>query len=144
MIELTFDKDLIGPWVFRRVAKVWGPEGREAVGLVGEDGIPVAGIVFEDYTGQGGSVSLHISIDNPNIPIRNLLVTAASYCFDQMGVNKVVGLIPSNNVDALRFDMRLGFKPEAVLKDIYPDGDLVILTMYKHECRFYRPVKSAA
>jgi hypothetical protein len=143
VIEISFDKDLIGPWVFGRIQKTWGPQGREAIGLV-QDDVVLAGIVFEDCTGPGGSVSLHVAISHPMVPIRKLLVVAAKYGYDQLGVDKLIGQVPSFNVEALTFDMRLGFQPEAVIKDVFPDGDMVILSMTREQCSFYKPQQSAA
>ena len=133
IVELSVDKDLIGPWVFRRIQKVWSPAGREVVGLV-RDGEPLAGIVFEDNTGV--CMTCHIAIAHEHVPLRKLLVAAADYAYNQSGVHKLIGMVRSTNLPALKFDIRIGFKPEAILKDVYPDGDLVVLSMTRDDCKF--------
>jgi len=140
MIGLSSDKDLIGPWVFHRIQKTWGPEGREVIGLVKDDEV-LAGVVFEDYT--GAAMAVHIAVSHENVPLRKFLIAVADYAFNQMAVDKLIGLVPSTNTPALGFDLRLGFKPEAVIKGVYPDGDLVILSLTKEDCRFL-PRKRAA
>lgn len=143
MIEISFDKDLIGPWICSRINKTWGPDGREAIGLVRE-GEVLGAVLFEDYTGPGGSISVHVAIDNPRIPIRKLLSTSAGYAFNQLKVEKLIGLVPSYNTAALKFDMRIGFKPEAVIKNAFPNGDMVVLTMTREDCGFVPRRKEAA
>lgn len=135
MTELSNDVALIGPWVFEKIGKPWHPFGREALGLV-RDGVPLAGVVFEDYTGS--AVSLHVVIEDKHVPVRQLFIAVAEYAFNQLGVKKVLGLVPSTNLAALSLDIRLGFEPEAVIKDVYPDADLVVLSLPRDKCRWLR------
>lgn len=134
---LSGDTELIGAWVFEQIGKPWHPWGRHAIGLVSDTNDVLAGVVFEDYT--GACVSLHIAIAHPNVPLRKLITATAEYAFNQLGVKKVIGLVPSDNKAALALDLRLGFSPEAILKGIYPTADLVVLSMTREECRFLRP-----
>lgn len=140
-IELSVDKNLIGPWVFERIQKVWSPAGREVVGLVRGQEV-LGGVVFEDYTTV--CMTCHIALANEHVPIRRLLTGAAHYAYNQMGVNKLVGMVRSSNLPALKFDLRIGFRPEAVLKDVFPDGDLVVLSMTRDECKFLPRERKAA
>lgn len=138
MSELSADTALIGPWVFAQINKPWHPVGKEALGLV-RDGEVLAGVVFEDYTGV--AVSVHIAIGDKHAPVRQLFIAACEYAYNQLGVNKVVGLVSTANLAALSLDLRIGFTPEAIIKGIYPDGDLVILSMSKEDCRWLRRPK---
>jgi hypothetical protein len=36
----------------------------------------------------------------------------------------------------MRFNYKLGFIEEARIKDAFPDGDMVLLTLTKDKCRF--------
>jgi RimJ/RimL family protein N-acetyltransferase len=132
-ITLSFDKDLVGSWVFNQVGKCWGPEGREAIGLV-RDGEVLAGVVFEDYTGV--AIQAHIAISSPRVPFRKLLSAAAGYAFNQLRVEKILGMVPSSNKAALKMDLRIGFRPEAVIKGVFKDADLVIMSMAREDCSF--------
>ena len=132
-VSISFDKDLIGPWVFHRVGKPWGPEGREVVGLV-KDGEVLGGVVFEDYTGV--CIQAHIALASPRVPFRKLLACAAGYAFNQLGVNKIIGVVKSSNLAALKMDLRIGFKPEAIIKDVFEDADMVIMSMVRGDCSF--------
>ena len=142
-MDISFDTDLVGPFVFNNVFKKWGPEGRTAIGVVDGDQV-LAGMVFEDYSGPGGSITVHVAISHPHVPLRKLLVTCAVYAFNQLAVNKVIGLVPSTNTSALKFDLRVGFKPEAIIPGAFPDGDLVILTLVREDCWYLPKTKQAA
>jgi hypothetical protein len=138
---LSFDKDLIGPWVFKQIGKPWGPEGREAIGLVRGTEV-LGGVVFEDYTGV--CIQAHIALSSARVPCRKLLSAAAGYAFNQMGVQKILGVVRSTNLPALKMDMRIGFKPEAVIKGVFEDGDMVIMSMTREDCSFIPNNKRAA
>jgi RimJ/RimL family protein N-acetyltransferase len=67
---------------------------------------------------------------------REFLFTIFDYPFVQLGVNKIIGTVNSINLDALKLDKNFGFEEEARIKDAFPDGDMVLLTMTKDKCRF--------
>ncbi len=58
------------------------------------------------------------------------------YPFNQLKVGKIAGTIPSSDTKLLEFNRRLGFKEECRIKDAYLDGDLVVMTMTRSECRW--------
>lgn len=134
MIELSVDKDLLGPWICRKIGKIWTRERCEAVGLV--DGRRVlACALFEDNTGV--SMACHVAIEHGHVPIRKLVTAAFHYAFVQAGVEKLIGIVNSTNKKALQFDYKLGFEPVAVLPRMYADhGDAVIFVMEREKCRW--------
>lgn len=140
-MSISFDKSIVGPWVFSRVGKPWGPEGREAIGIM-RDGEVLSGVVFEDYSGK--AITIHIALDSPRAPIRKLLVAAAGYAYNQLGVRKVLAPVSSANERSMKFVMGVGFKPEAIIKDAAPDGDLLIFSMTREQCGYVPKVKEAA
>ena len=60
------------------------------------------------------------------------------YPFNQLGVKKLIGQVPSSNLKALEFDKKLGFKEEARISDVFPDGDLIVLSMRREDCRWLK------
>lgn len=140
-MKLSFDKNVVGPWVFHKVGKTWGPEGREAIGVVDGD-IVLGGAVFEDYTGR--CITAHMALEHPHVPLRRLLIAFAQYCFHQMRCEKVLVHISSHHIKAVTFAMKLGFQPEAILKDVMPNGDLLIFSMTREQCGFLPPQQEAA
>jgi len=133
VIDLSTDKNLIGPWVFKKIGKVWHPEGREAVGLVRDDEV-LAGCIVEDYTGN--SCQMHIALAHAHVPLRKFIVAGFHYVFVDLGCEQVLGFVSSANKKALMFDMKLGFEPIAVIPKVYNDNDLIIMRMLRSQCRW--------
>ena len=98
------------------------------------DGAFVGGAAYGNFTGR--SCEMHTAGVRPRWVSRDLLWTCFDYPFTQLGVEKVFGRVQASNEAALKFDFNLGFREEARLKDVYPDGDLVILSMYRQDCRW--------
>lgn len=140
-MNISFDKELVGPWVFHRIGKVWGAEGREAIGVVDDEQV-YGGVVFEDYTKV--AIQVHIALAHPHVPIRKLLVTAAMYAYNQLGVDKILAMVKSANDESINFITKIGFRPEAMVVDVFPDGDLLIFSMTRSQCRFLPRQKEAA
>jgi len=129
--ELTTDKHLIGPWVFKRIGRTWSPEGREVIGLVDGEEI-IGGVVFEDCTQR--AITAHMAWGDPSISPRRLIKAVFWYAFMDLGVEKVLGFVNSANTAALKTDLRLGFRPEAVIEGVFPDGDMVVMVMNRSVC----------
>lgn len=126
--------DIIGPWVCERAGGTW-IEGRgTAIGLTDDKQI-VAGVLYEDF--NGANVNMHVAaIPGRKWLNREFLKICFDYPFNQLGVKRVTGIVPSYNKDAMRFDLHLGFNLEATLKDAHPEGDLNILVMRRENCRW--------
>lgn len=67
---------------------------------------------------------------------RDLIHYTFNYAFNICKVNMVIGLVPSGNKDAIRFNTHLGFKTRLVLDGAHPDGSLIVMTMDRAECRY--------
>ena len=128
---IATDKNLVGPWIAQELDMVWTPENSTTIGWV-EEGELKAGVWYEDYNGK--SVTCHIVLKKPIN--RKFLAIIFDYPFIQLGVNKIIGPVKSNNIEAIKFDEKLGFKEEARLLDVFPDSDLIFFTMAKADCRF--------
>jgi len=129
---LCFDKDIVGQWVARHTLGTFTPENSSCIGLLNKEGQLIAGVWYETYTKT--SIMAHIAIQGQIN--REFLFTIFDYPFVQLGVNKVIGPVNSSNLDALKLDKHFGFEEEARIKDAYPDGDLVLLTLTKDKCKF--------
>lgn len=69
---------------------------------------------------------------------RELIRAVFDYVFNTAGLNVVLGLVPSGNVKALRFDKHIGFSEVARIKDAHPDGALIVLELRRENCRYLR------
>ena len=132
---IVFDAARIGPWVCERTGGQWVGDGA-CIGLE-KDGQLVAGVIFDQYNGR--SACMHVASDGTRQWMtRQYLMVCFDYPFNQLKLNKLIGLVDSTNTDALRFDKNLGFVEEAVIKDAGKHGDLHILTMTRQQCRFLK------
>ena len=98
-----------------------------------DDGKPIAGVVYDGY--NVSSVSAHIWLDAERVPTREWYAAIFDNPFNRLGVKKIIGQINSNNDEAIRLDKHFGFVEEARITDYSEDGDLVIYTMTKDQCR---------
>lgn len=100
------------------------------------DGELAGGVVYQEYTGS--AVSMHVAGFMPFWMNKTLLWIFFDYPFNQLGCKKVFGLVPSTNHKALEFDRKIGFKEETRLSDAIPDGDMIVLSMYREDCRWLK------
>jgi RimJ/RimL family protein N-acetyltransferase len=133
------DVDKLGAWAWERMGypDAWTPVGRSALGFINDKGEVLWAAVYEEYH-PNGSVRIHIAISSPKFVTRRAISEVFEYPFYQLGVKKVIGIVDSANTAALAFDIRLGFKIEAVVKDAYDMGDMYILSMTRDECQWLR------
>jgi len=90
-----------------------------------------AGALY-DYC-NGASVYMHAAIERLT---REFLWVAFDYPFNQLGVNVIIGLVPEANLKARRFDEHVGFVLNSRIANGDPDGDLLIYTMNRSQCRY--------
>ena len=122
----------IGPWVCERTGGVYTPSDSIAMGRI-QDGVLLGGVVFDHY--NLASIAMHCAGDGAWIT-REFLRKAFAYPFDQLKVNKILGLVDSSNEAARRLDEHLGFVIEATVKDAAPHGDLLIYSMTREQCKY--------
>lgn len=95
----------------------------------------LVGVVYEGF--NQASICMHVAAKPGSLwATKEFLWTAFAYPFNQLQVRKVIGILSGANLPAVRLDLHLGFVHEATLKDAHPDGDLVILTMTREQCRW--------
>lgn len=99
---------------------------QQAVCVCDFDGItPVAGVLFDGYNGK--SVHAHIWIAAGRKPSRMWWFSIYDYMFRQMGVQNVIGTVPSSNKEAQVLDEHLGFRLNSRIENYYPNGDDMLL-----------------
>lgn len=85
---------------------------------------------------QNKSIEIHIASDGKNWLTRSFLYHAFYYPFEFLKVKVLLGYVDSENERALKFNRHLGFTEECRIKDCGKNGDLIILTMRKENCKF--------
>lgn len=131
---ITGHDDLFGPWLMERINGQWIPGRGSTIGLWEDSVGPVACCLYESC--NGASVLGHLAGTGRRWMNREFLWYCFYYPFEQLKVNKILGLVESTNEAAIRLDEHLGFTLEATLKDAAPKGDLLIYSMTKDQCRW--------
>lgn len=110
-------------------------EGMQAIGMK-RGGRLTVGALYEGFTKH--SVWMHVaSVPGSHGFTRNFLRAAFAYPFVQLKLQAVRGYVAETNLAARRFDEKLGFRKEAVLRNAAPDGsDLIMYVMDRSECRY--------
>ena len=95
----------------------------------------LGGVIYQMFNGV--SAVAHVaSSGNKKWLNRDMLWIIFHYPFVQVGLHKLIGIVGSTDIATLKFDANLGFTEECRIKDAAPFGDVIILTMAKHQCRF--------
>jgi hypothetical protein len=108
------------------------------ISRVTSEGNLMGGVIYQGYTGKGGSIGMHVGAFKPNWVNRDLLWVCFDYPFNQLEVNKIFGLTPATNKVAMDFNYNLGFTYETSVRDVFADGDMVVLSMYRKDCRWLK------
>lgn len=126
--------DAVGHWIMARTDGAWAPGQGRAIGLE-ENGRLIAGVAFDSF--NGASCCIHVAaVPGKRWMNREFLWVTFAYPFLQLNVKKLLGPVGSLNVEARAFDEHVGFVLEAALKDAHPDGDLLVYSMTRDQCRW--------
>jgi hypothetical protein len=96
------------------------------------------GILFTDF--MNGSIQMHIAGFRPNWGSKALVYLGFHYPFRQLGVKKVIGLVPEYNWKSRNLSLHLGFRIEYLVEDVFnhhdaPNG-MYIMSMTREQCRW--------
>lgn len=96
----------------------------------------LGGVVFQDCTGPGGSIVVHFAGLLPGWINRAMLWNTFHFAFNTVGVKKVIGKVHENNYKSIKLCLHLGLQIETAIKDVYPNGDALIMSMYRDDCKW--------
>lgn len=96
----------------------------------------LGGVVYQTYTGPNGSIAMHMAGFTPHWASKDMLWIAFDYPFNQLKCKKIFGTLPSNSIRTLQIDLKLGFREEIRVADVFPDADLIVLSMTRERCRW--------
>lgn len=100
---------------------------------VERDGELVGAVAYDDF--NGASMAMHCAGEGAWLS-RAVLRCLFDYPFRRAGVRAVVGTVSSSNERALSLNRRLGFVERGRVPDADPDGDIVVMSMTRGECRW--------
>ena len=95
----------------------------------------LGGVLFSNYTDE--SIAIHSASWHPRWINRDLLWVTFDYPFNQLGVNRIFGMVPEDNLAAQKFNYNLGFRLVTRIEGVYK-GNITCLVMCleRNECRF--------
>lgn len=96
----------------------------------------LGGVIYEGLISN--CVFMHQAGFAKNWLTPDMLWLIFDYPFNQLKVGKVCGTVPSTRKELIEFNERIGFEVEATIKDAYKDGDLIIMSMRKENCRWLK------
>lgn len=93
----------------------------------------------------GKTCQMHVVNLKGKATPRELIFAAFDYPFNHCSIEKVFGVVNSNNETAMKYDIKLGFKEAHRFEGMHDNGgDLVVLEMDKADCKWIRELKHAA
>lgn len=132
--RVIFGNDVYGRAVAQAVGHFFNPECDTIIARE-IDGLPAGGVLFTNFTGE--SMQVHVAGFQPRWLSRDLLWVAFDYPFRQLQVQRLFSQMQETNLDAIRFNLGLGFQQVARIEGVYDFGVACIVTrMEEHECRF--------
>ena len=134
---IVTDHERIGRWVIEKAGGVWC-DSNKAIGIE-KDGALKAGIMYDAYTGVGGSISAYFRCDDPKVITRYFYRIAFDYPFNVAKVNRLTNIVNSVNTHSRDITERIGFTKETQIEGYFPDGDAIVYRMWRHECRWITP-----
>ena len=105
--------------------------GSQAIGLERDGGI-AAGIIYEDW--NGASIVCHIAIRGR--ANKQFLLAISEFAFNTCAVHKIIAPVYSSNEKAMTMVRKMGFVKEGILRNAEPNGDIVLWTLTKSQCKY--------
>ena len=96
------------------------------------------GSLFTDY--WGGAVAMHVAGFRKSWGSKTIIWLSFQYPFVQLRVKKIIGLVPEWNIISRNNALRIGFKIEHKVDDVFNhqhlDNGMYIMSMRKEDCRW--------
>lgn len=122
------------PWAVEKIGAGQFRRDAYAIGLE-KDGELVAVVVFDTFSAVDAHI--HIASDGTRRWMnKDLLLATFATAFVQWKLNRLTGVVPSKNKQAIAFDEHLGFVHEGRCPEALKDDDIIILGMLRKRCRF--------
>jgi RimJ/RimL family protein N-acetyltransferase len=131
---IVFNNTEFGHAIATAAGTHFNPAVDVSIGRVNKNGNLLGGVIYSGYT--GASIGIHVAAFSDYWINKDMLWVTFHYPFVRLGCHKIFGQVPSYKTKTLEFDKKLGFIEEARIKDFFPDGDLIVLSMKREDCRW--------
>lgn len=107
---------------------------------VERDGEVIGGVVLDNYNVR--SICIHVAGQcGKSWLTRKFIAFVFGYVYDGLKCEKLIGIVPEGNVTARKFDESLGFTLETRITEAHPQGDLLIYSMLREQCKWLKGAK---
>jgi len=103
----------------------------QSIGLK-KNGEFVAGVIYENWNRR--TITCHIAISGRLTP--RYLAVIFDYPFNVCDVKKIIVPVDSTNSKSVNLVEKMGFTEEARIKDGMADGDMILYTLAKNDCKY--------
>ena len=103
----------------------------QSIGLK-KNGEFVAGVIYENWNRR--SITCHIAISGRLTP--RYLAVIFDYPFNVCDVKKIIVPVDATNSKSVTLVEKMGFTEEARIKDGMADGDMILFTLAKDDCKY--------
>ena len=129
------------PWVVKEASPVLCEDTEGIVAVRGDKLLAAA--VFDSFSAN--SCLSHVIIKDPMVLRHGFLEVGFKLVFEVRNRRLLTGLTPADNLEALRFNKRIGFREVYRIPEGYKVGiDYVLQEMRKDECRWLKPAELRA
>jgi hypothetical protein len=130
-IETPFEWD----WIKKRTHILLCEDMMGIVAYETDNGNILAACAADSFVSD--KCNVHVAIDNPLVIRHGFLKEAFEWLFVGCGRKFVLGLVPSYNEKALKFDQHIGFREINRIPDAFgTDVDCIVLRMDAHDCHW--------
>ena len=127
----------------RAYASVLATPDTQFIGWVTDDKLRMV-VGLSGFIGK--VCQIHVAMDpGYKFTPQEMLANVFKLVFDDFQREMLIGIVNSSNVNAMRYDLHLGFTELTRLPGMHDDGgDLVILTLKKGDCKYITQLSEAA
>lgn len=100
------------------------------------DGVLICGVVYNEY--RVHSIHASIASSDPSWATKKTLSAMFWYPFVQLGCQRITTYCGATMLSVRRFNERLGFTQEGLLRRGFGDDDCVVFGMLRDECKWIR------
>ena len=120
-----------GHWTAGQTKGKYFEANSQSIGLKRNDEF-VAGVIYENWNRR--TITCHIAISGWLTP--KYLAVIFDYPFNMCKVKKIIVPVDSTNSKSINLVEKMGFTEEARIKDGMADGDMILYTLAKNDCKY--------
>jgi RimJ/RimL family protein N-acetyltransferase len=120
-----------GHWTAEQTKGKYFEANSQSIGLK-QNGEFVAGVIYENWNRR--TITCHIAISGRLTP--RYLAVIFDYPFNVCDVKKIIVPVDATNSKSVNLVEKMGFTEEARIKDGMADGDMILYTLAKNDCKY--------